>query len=844
MSDAGVSSDPEEREAERILTGLSRGRFGGIEPARIARHVLASQEGDWAIRRAAFDALVRRYNFAQRDGLRVAEVPAQGGVLGVYRTSSQPRGSNSASKASGAARPYETALYSLAPLSTSCSCPDFVRSSLGLCKHGLVVLELLDRGAAGANAVALNPAVMNGSVASGPAPTLRWSFAQPLYGPFDRLLRLRLEREPPALALHGFSQAGTPDPRLLSDPPERLVWISALEDALRLGQLHAEPAVATVLAEERARSALWQKLSPYHEAAITQLSSLKRSLYPYQLEGVQRAVARGRLLLADDMGLGKTTQAIAVCHALLSAGAIERALLIVPTPLKSQWLREWQSTSPVPVTAVDGTPAERKRLYLNAQQSVLIIGYEQLLRDLEHVQAFGAQLAVLDEAQRIKNWATKSASYVKSLDATYRLVLTGTPLENRFDELASIMDFVDDLALEPKWRLQPFHSVLPTQDGVGGGAQHLAVLRERLSGAMLRRTRREVLSQLPARTDTRVPVEMTEPQRTRHDELRQAIGELLARADQRPLARGELLRLMQLLTAQRMVANGLAQVQFESEWPRCEHERPTPLLLESLFSPKLSVLRGLIEQLVIAQGRKVVAFSQWRKFLRLSEWAVRDVLEEHGLRAVFFTGAESTPARERALTEFCEDPAVSVLFASDAGGVGLNLQHATSCCINLELPWNPAVLEQRIGRIHRLGQTEPCEIYNLVTEASIEDRIAASLADKRALFSELLDGTRDSLTFRARTGLVSSAKRLVDPLPVPLSAAADSSDDVITSEPAAAQVQRSSARGSSAASKKPNALSRLGIQLTHLPDGSLRIEAPAKLAARVSLVLSRWAAKQ
>src|SRR6476620_5318045 len=98
--------------------------------------------------------------------------------------------------------------------------------------------------------------------------------------------------------------------------------------------------------------------------------------------------------------------------------------------------------------------------------------------------------------------------------------------------------------------------------------------------------------------------------------------------------------------------------------------------------------------------------------LRLAEWAVRDLLAEAGQRAVFFTGAESHKQRERAIVDLHDDPAVSVMFLSDAGGVGLNLQRAATCCINLELPWNPAVLEQRIGRIHRLGQTQPIDVYN------------------------------------------------------------------------------------------------------------------------------------
>lgn len=814
MADAAVSSD---LEAGKILTGLARGRFGRIAPERIARHVLQSQSGgDWPVLKAAFDALARRYGFAQRDGLHVAERPASG-VFGSYRTSGQSKG------ASGHTRPYETALYQLDPLITSCGCPDFVRSSLGLCKHGLVVLELLEQ---------------RGELSQRPPtlallPDVRWDYAQPLAGPFDRLLRLRCTS---AAASGRIFCDGRLSPGPLAELSARGELIAQLERALGSGELQAEPAVHTLLAEERTRFEQRSALVPQLRAAEASLVECKRQLYPYQLEGVQRFLTRGRLLLADDMGLGKTTQAIAASHALFRAGCVTRVLLIVPTPLKSQWKREWESTTDVPLWIVEGTPKERKRLYRTTRRGALVVGYEQLLRDLEHVQGYAPELVVLDEAQRIKNWATKSAAYVKSLGPAYRLVLTGTPMENRFDELASIMDFVDDLALEPKWRLVPYHTLTQPGDKVDkvvAGARNLEVLRARLSSAMLRRTRSAVLDQLPERTDTRVPVEMTDVQRTAHDELSQPIAELSARAERRALGPGELVRLMQLLTTQRMICNGMAQLRFDVDWPRCEHAQPSPALLDSLFSPKLSVLRGLIEQLVLEQRRKVVVFSQWRKLLSFAEWAVRDVLAEAGMRALFFTGAESLRAREQAIAEFHEDPSASVLFSSDAGAVGLNLQRAASCCINLELPWNPAVLEQRIARVHRLGQTQPIDVYNLVTEDGIEGRIAKLLEQKQALFSTLFDGTSDQVAFGGQASFVESVKHLVDPLPAGFVADAGGELDVDASELPLAPLAAAEEPAPQPASAEPPTLESLGIGIARRRGGKLQVEIPEALTSRV-----------
>lgn len=510
--------------------------------------------------------------------------------------------------------------------------------------------------------------------------------------------------------------------RALRSPEQRLAAVVALEKLIRRGSLETEPAVITLLAEERIRAERLASAAGTLPASLKALKSLQRKLYPYQREGVRRFFEAGRLLLADDMGLGKTTQAIAACHGLLETRRIQRALLIVPASLKRQWKREWDATTHLPLQLVEGSPEERKKQYASARRGALIVGYEQLLRDFQHIARFAPELVVLDEAQRIKNWATKSAAYVKALAPEYRLVLTGTPLENRYDEL---------------------------------------------------------------------------------------------------------------FARQRMICNGLAQVQFEQEWPRCQTQAATPSILESLFAPKLATLRGLVEQVVLGQRRKAVVLSQWRNMLRLSEWAVRDQLASAGLRAVFFTGAESSALRERGIVEFHDDPRVAMMFLSDAGGIGLNLQRAANCCINLELPWNPAVLEQRIGRIYRLGQTSPIDVYNLVSEEGIEARIATLVEHKRAVFSGLFDGTTDTVMFEGQASFLEGMKKLVDPVPVPLPAAEDV--DAVA-EPAVASGEPAPA---SAVEPAGAPLGQLAIE--RLADGSLRIAAPPELAAPIAALLEQLA---
>jgi SNF2 family DNA or RNA helicase len=528
------------------------------------------------------------------------------------------------------------------------------------------------------------------------------------------------------------------------------------------GSIH-DPALRHLLDSERKR------LKPLVEQSLgaseirDAIKRLKRPLYPYQREGVDRFLVAGRLLLADDMGLGKTAQAIACCNILRHSGRVRRGLIIAPASLKPQWAREWAIFSDLPIHVVDGNPEERQATYAAYKDGFLIINYEQLLRDLDVVRTWNPDLVVLDEAQRIKNWATKTALSVKGLSPQYRLVLTGTPMENRIDELASIVEWVDDMALEPKWRLASLHSIRADGKREVVGARNLDTIRDRLRHCMVRRVRHDVLDQLPSRTDTRVPVAMTESQMESHDDLNQPIAQLVQRSLKRPLTQAEFLRLMSLLTTQRIISNGMAQLQFENLWPTIRSRRPEEGLIQGLSAPKLIELQQLARQVVLEQGRKVIIFSQWRRMLSLAHWAVSDLLGDNGLRAGFFTGAEGQRRRTQNIVEFHDDPDFRILFTSDAGGVGLNLQRAANCVINIELPWNPAVLEQRIGRIYRLGQKLPIDVYNLVCEQGIESRIAGLVGSKQAFFKGLFDGNSDSVQFEQSSSFLAKVQKLYDP---------------------------------------------------------------------------------
>ena len=221
---------------------------------------------------------------------------------------------------------------------------------------------------------------------------------------------------------------------------------------------------------------------------------------------------------------------------------------------------------------------------------------------------------------------------------------------------------------------------------------------------------------------------------------------------------------MSLLTTQRIISNGLAQLDFEEVWPAIRPRSPEEsvhqgaVLAQAPGDPPAHPATGPGAG---AEGRRVqpVAADAHAGPLGGQRHPVRG-----GLPRGFFTGAEGQKRRTQNIVEFHDDPTHRILFASDAGGVGLNLQHASNCVINLELPWNPAVLEQRIGRIYRLGQKQPIDVFNLVCEQGIESRIASLVGSKQAFFKGLFDGESDSVQFDQSSSFLTRVEKIYEPV--------------------------------------------------------------------------------
>ena len=304
-----------------------------------------------------------------------------------------------------------------------------------------------------------------------------------------------------------------------------------------------------------------------------------------------------------------------------------------------------------------------------------VCNYEQVLRDILAVERTRWDLIILDEGQRIKNWESKTARVIKGLKSPFALVLSGTPLENRLDELHSVMQFVDDRRLPPAFRFFHRHRVVD-EKGKVLGYKNLDQLRERLRGILLRRTRDSVLQQLPPRTTELVRIPATEEQNALHAAHMRIVQMITRKAY---ISEMDLLRLQKALLMCRMTANSTFLV---------EKKQPG-------YSSKLAYLEELLDGLFAEANRKVLMFSEWTTMLNLIE----PLLKARKLDFVRLDGQVPQKDRQALVNRFREDPNCRLFITTNAGSTGLNLQ-AANTVINVDLPWNPAVLEQRIaGRI-------------------------------------------------------------------------------------------------------------------------------------------------
>jgi SNF2 family DNA or RNA helicase len=461
---------------------------------------------------------------------------------------------------------------------------------------------------------------------------------------------------------------------------------------------------------------------------------LNADLLPYQLDGIAFAVAAGRAVLADDMGLGKTIQGIGVAELLARLADIRRVLIVCPASLKSQWRSEINRFCDRSSQVILGSAEERVEQY-QSETFFTICNYEQVLRDHTTIERQSWDLIILDEGQRIKNWESKTSRLISSLKSPFALVLSGTPLENRLEELFTVCSFIDDHRLGPAYRFFHRHRVVDERGKIKG-YRKLDELRKTLQPILLRRTRGSVMQQLPERTTEVVRIRPTEEQWVMSVEYAKKASRI---AKKKFLTEIDLLRLQKYLLMARMSCNSTFLV-----------DKETPA-----YSSKLERLGELLEQLAAEGDRKIVLFSEWTTMLGLIE----PVLTELNLDFVRLDGKVPQKRRQQLVHRFQNDPSCQVIIMSNAGSTGLNLQSANTV-INVDLPWNPAVLEQRIARAHRMGQQQPVQVYLLVTEDTIEERMLGTLSAKHDLAMAALDVDSDVSEVELSGGMEELKRRL------------------------------------------------------------------------------------
>lgn len=600
-------------------------------------------------------------------------------------------------------RSYQVQIRSLDQRANYCTCPDLASNRLGTCKH---IEAVLHHARKQQDYKQLKAAGCPVSFVY-----LAWESAT---RPLIRVRRRAdLAEDLSALLDEFFNPQGMFIGRLPEDFFRFSQVVYGREDFL-LGDDVVQ--YAQQCAADAAHALRGQQIKREIKQGNGLLPGLKVKLFPYQVDGVAFLAARGRALLADDMGLGKTLQAIAAGCWLADNAGVKRILIVCPTSLKQQWAREIAKFTGRSVQILQGGPEQRGVQY-RADALFFIANYELIPRDLSLIgEQLKPDLLILDEAQRIKNWRTKLSSTIKLIASRYVFVLSGTPLENRLEDLYSLLQLVDVRVLGPLWRcLLDFH--VTDERGKVIGYRNLSELRRRIAPVVMRRDRSLVADQLPDRTEVTLDIAMDVKQQELHGSALSAAGLLAQIAKRRPLTPGEYNRLLAALQQARMACNAAGLVDKETQG-----------------SPKLDELTRLLEELCLQSNRKVVVFSQWALMAEMVELRVRSL----GLDCVRLHGGVPSHKRGELMQRFHDDDAVQVFISTDAGGTGLNLQ-AASALINLDMPWNPAILDQRIARIHRLGQKHKVQIFLLLAEDSYEQRVAQLVKGKRDLFDNVID---------------------------------------------------------------------------------------------------------
>ncbi len=446
--------------------------------------------------------------------------------------------------------------------------------------------------------------------------------------------------------------------------------------------------------------------------------ALKATLRPYQEQGLSwlrfvDEIGSGGVL-ADDMGLGKTVQTIALLLSIKQDQKALCALIVAPTSVVGNWVREIARFGPSLTTALWHGAGRKEQQDELKNANVIITSYALLRRDIELLKQLDLDYAILDEAQNIKNPESATAQTARELNARRRLALTGTPIENRLSEIWSIFEFVSPGLLGPLRKFEERFARPIDQ----GDSKTAARLRAVIHPFILRRTKNEVAEDLPPKIESDKIIDMASEQRALYLQvLREVRAQVMGEVERSGLAKSQL-----------HILAGLTKLRQAACDPRLLG-LPRPYSHED--SAKLMALRELVDE-AESGGHKVLIFSQFVSMLKL----IREALNEDKIKYEYLDG--STKDRDGAIERFQTDPTITAFLISlKAGGSGLNLT-AADVVIHYDPWWNPAVEDQASDRAHRIGQKSVVTVYRLVAEGTIEEKILELKQKKRELVASVL----------------------------------------------------------------------------------------------------------
>ncbi len=472
--------------------------------------------------------------------------------------------------------------------------------------------------------------------------------------------------------------------------------------------------------------ALGEQLRALAEAPlVAPPAALRAELRPYQQTGYGwlKAVAATGFggVLADDMGLGKTVQALALLvDRHVEAGCERPSLLIAPTSLVGTWRREAERFAPELRVLVLHGPDRHAKFEEIGESHLVVTTYALLHRDHERLFAEAWELVILDEAQAVKNPASSAAKHIRKVDARTRLALTGTPVENNLLDLWTLFDWLIPGLLGNR---KAFNSRFRTAIEKHGDAGAQALLNARIRPFVLRRTKGEVATELPAKTEITELVSLGPAQRGLYESIRLAMDARVREAIARRGLAASRITVLDALLKLRQVCCDPALL------PKDKNQEKGKAVTESA---KRERLLEMLESL-LAEGRRVLVFSQFVSMLRLIETDIR----AKGWGYAWLTG--ETKDRETVVADFQAGGAPIFLISLKAGGVGLTLT-AAETVILYDPWWNPAVERQAMDRAHRIGQDRAVFVYRLVAEGSVEEAIVTLQAKKQAMADALFEG--------------------------------------------------------------------------------------------------------